>query len=307
VFHDLEKNSGLTSEVKRRITNREGKRFSADMITVTANAASSIALRNAIFRGIPKALWISVELEVRKVIAGDAKTMGVRRETVVGLLNKMGVTNEQIFAVLDVHGMSDIGMDEIVTLNGLGNAIREGEMSIEEAFAPEKQVQVATHTQGAKEALKARQGKTEPAKTDKPTETNQPTTNLNNPLMTPAEREAHTANLAAAIDKQKQQNQEQLALAAQKEQDKLDAQRKPGGAPADIPWEKQAEPEPQPKTDPKPKTQQEWAEALKAASKRGRNALDEVWDLCIAAHEAANAEMHLDLEALIQLLYKRTS
>ena len=48
VFHDLERNVAITYEVQRRITDKHGKRYKADMIGVTANAACSIALRNAI-------------------------------------------------------------------------------------------------------------------------------------------------------------------------------------------------------------------------------------------------------------------
>ena len=48
VFHDLERNVAITYEVQRRITGKNGRRYSADMIGVTGNAASSIALRSAI-------------------------------------------------------------------------------------------------------------------------------------------------------------------------------------------------------------------------------------------------------------------
>ncbi|KAG1166891.1 hypothetical protein G6F35_017935 [Rhizopus arrhizus] len=47
VFHDLERNVAITYEVQRRIVDRQGRRFKPDMIGVTANAACSIALRNA--------------------------------------------------------------------------------------------------------------------------------------------------------------------------------------------------------------------------------------------------------------------
>ncbi len=55
VFHDLERNVAITYEVQRRITDKNNRRFNADMIGVTGNAASSIALRNAILKGVPKA------------------------------------------------------------------------------------------------------------------------------------------------------------------------------------------------------------------------------------------------------------
>lgn len=289
VFHDLEKNVGITCEVKRRITNKDGKRFSADMIAVTANAGCSIALRNAIFKGIPKALWLGVEQEVRKVIAGDAKTLEARRGQVMGLLNKMGVTNDQIFAVLDVAGIADVGLDEIVELNGIGNAIREGEISIEEAFST-KELTVASRTEGAKEALRARQRPVDPVVAGQ-APAQAATTSFNNPLITPAESKAIDAARIAELD------------AAEKAALKADLERKEK-QPADIPWEKPADQAPpQPKT---PSTDTEWANALKEAAKLGRKELDDVWGKCVDVHTAADREIHLDLEALLQMLIKRT-
>ncbi|MGL5914163.1 MAG: hypothetical protein ACRCZB_08355, partial [Bacteroidales bacterium] len=43
--HDLETNLAVSVEVKRRITDRNGKTFSEDMQVVTGNAASAIAFR----------------------------------------------------------------------------------------------------------------------------------------------------------------------------------------------------------------------------------------------------------------------
>ncbi len=67
VFHDLERNVQVTMEVRRRITGKNGRRYSSDMIGVTGNAACSIALRNAVFRGIPRAFWIDIYDAARKV------------------------------------------------------------------------------------------------------------------------------------------------------------------------------------------------------------------------------------------------
>jgi hypothetical protein len=136
VFMDLERNSAITYEVRRRITNKRGERFSADMIGVTANAACSIALRNAVFKGVPKALWVGVYDAARRVIAGDSKTLAARRDQALDLLSKVGVSREKVLAKLGVSGLADIGLDEIVTLRGLHNSIKEGEVSAEEAFAP---------------------------------------------------------------------------------------------------------------------------------------------------------------------------
>jgi hypothetical protein len=151
VFIDLEYNNGIGIEAQRRIVNRYGQRYSTDMIVMTGNAASSIALRNAIFHGVPRALWWDVYEDALKIVAGDAKTLVDRRADVMGFLHKQGATDEQIFAVLGVRGLDDIGIEEVATLTGIANAIRDGELTVDEAFKP--QVQAPTGVAGAKEVL----------------------------------------------------------------------------------------------------------------------------------------------------------
>lgn len=135
VFHDLERNVAITYEVQRRITYKRGQRFNADMIGVTANAACSIALRNAILKGVPKAFWEDMYLEARKVIMGDIKTLANRRAAAVAAFQKFGVTPEQVCSKLGVPGVEDIGLDQLVVLRGLLTAIKEGDTSPEDAFS----------------------------------------------------------------------------------------------------------------------------------------------------------------------------
>ena len=149
VFIDLEKNVHISRHISRGIVGSTGKRFGAEMIKTTSNAASSIAMRNAITVGIPRALWSKVLAEVKRVIAGDAKTVDQRRKEVLKQLNIMGVANDRIFALLTaecgrpIEGIMDIGLDEIVKLNGLGQAIHDQEISAEEAFPPIVRTRVA--------------------------------------------------------------------------------------------------------------------------------------------------------------------
>lgn len=136
VFYDLERNGGITREVKRRITNSRGERYNADMISTTANATSSIALRSAIFNAIPRALWQPIYREVRKVVAGEAKTHATKRAETLQALQKVGVTQAMVLERYAYKGVDDITTDDIVELRGLRNAIRDGDLKIEEAFAP---------------------------------------------------------------------------------------------------------------------------------------------------------------------------
>lgn len=135
-FHDLQRNVCITYEVQRRIVNKNGQRFSTDMIGVTGNAASSIALRNAILKGVPKAFWAEHFMAARKTAMGEVKTLPTRRALVFEELARFGVTPEQCYALLGVHGDVDVGLDHLMTLKGIITAIKEGDTTPEQAFEP---------------------------------------------------------------------------------------------------------------------------------------------------------------------------
>lgn len=139
-YHDLERNSAITFEVQRRIVDKNGRRYKTDMIGVTANAACSIALRNAILKGIPKAFWGDLYEAARQTIRGDFKTLANRRADTLAKLQGYGVTKEQACAALGLEGIEDIGLDELVTLRGMLTALREGDTTPEQAFAPQETV-----------------------------------------------------------------------------------------------------------------------------------------------------------------------
>lgn len=137
-YHDLEGNVAISREVRRRITGRNGNRYSADMIAVTGNAACAIAQRNAVFAGIPKALWMAAYERARAVVAGSAETFAHRRAKAIDHLGKAGVPLERILKRLEIAGVEDMTTDHIVTLRGLTAAIRDGEIDVDEAFPGEK-------------------------------------------------------------------------------------------------------------------------------------------------------------------------
>lgn len=149
VFHDLERNVAITYEVQRRITDKYGKRYKADMIGVTANAACSIALRNAVLKGVPKAFWEDMYVEARKVIMGDVKTLANRRAQAVAAFQRYGVTAEKICAKLEVAGIEDIGLEHLVLLRGMLTAIKEGDTTAEDAFAVHQSAPAAAGEQQA--------------------------------------------------------------------------------------------------------------------------------------------------------------
>jgi hypothetical protein len=139
VFHDLERNVAITYEVQRRITDKNGKKYKPDMIGVTANAACSIALRNAILKGIPKAFWSEMYESARRASVGDIKSIANKRADAVKAFVVYGIDQAQILARLGRTGVQDITVDDLVTLNGFLTAIKDGDGSAESIFAVEAQ------------------------------------------------------------------------------------------------------------------------------------------------------------------------
>lgn len=153
VFHDLERNVAITYEVQRRITDKHGRRYKPDMIGVTANAACSVALRNAILKGVPKAFWDDMYQAARQTVMGDFKTLANRRADAIKAFQAFGISDTQIFAKLEVGGIEDITLEHLVTLRGLLTAIRDGDTTPEQAFsysasdAPQQKEPPATYPQ----------------------------------------------------------------------------------------------------------------------------------------------------------------
>jgi hypothetical protein len=135
-FYDLERNVAVRKIVSRSITDRNGRRYNADMIGTTGNAACSIALRNAVFAGIPKAIWKAIYDKSRLASIGKAGTLTQSRQKALDHFSKMGVTPEKVFALLGVEGIEDIKEDQVITMRGIANAIKDGEATVEETFSP---------------------------------------------------------------------------------------------------------------------------------------------------------------------------
>lgn len=133
-FHDLEHNNAVAVEVKRRLTDKNGRRYKDHVVINTGNAAISIAFRNIVLRCIPRAIWWPIYEDARRVIAGDARTLSSRRDAAIDTFNKMGVTSEQVFAMLEVAGAEEIGLEKLVDLQGVYVAIRDNATTIDEVF-----------------------------------------------------------------------------------------------------------------------------------------------------------------------------
>jgi len=93
---DLENNVAFSVEVKRKITDKQGRTFSDDMIVITSNACASIALRNAIFKVVPQAITSRVQTEIKKIVLGEAKDFSTTRIAAIEYFTELGVSEKQI-------------------------------------------------------------------------------------------------------------------------------------------------------------------------------------------------------------------
>lgn len=132
VYHDLETNTAVRTKVRRRISDKYGKIYNDDMIIVTGNAACSIALRNAILRGVPKPIWRRAYEKAIAVVRGDIQTLQARRGQLVEAFEALGVPAAQVYALAGVAGPHDVGLDQLVYLAGVYTAIRNNEVTAED-------------------------------------------------------------------------------------------------------------------------------------------------------------------------------
>ena len=135
---DLESNTAARIRVKRRITGKDGRRFNDDMIGVVCNAAMSIAYREAVFKIVPRAMFQSIYEEAKKTAVGSAATLTQRRDKAIEWFASQGVNKEKLFRKLEINGVEDIDLRCLEILTGLKSAIKEGEITINAAFAFEE-------------------------------------------------------------------------------------------------------------------------------------------------------------------------
>ncbi|MEB2603641.1 hypothetical protein SB384_28740 [Burkholderia cenocepacia] len=152
---DLERNVAITYEVQRRIVDKKGNRFKPDMIGVTANAACSIALRNAILKGVPKAFWSDMYEAARRTAIGDNQTLANRRARALGVLQKYGATPEMVFKLLGIQGEEDITLEHLTVLFGITTSLKEGEATVEQAFAEQASAEGAAVPQPQSKSARA--------------------------------------------------------------------------------------------------------------------------------------------------------
>lgn len=142
---DLESNNDIEKEHEVSIwfgekNGKGGYQASADMQTMLSNAAKAKALRNAIFTVIPPALANRVLEQAMNFALGDQKTVSSKVGEVFDKLVKMGIDKQKILDYYGCKTIADITVEDFKSLIGVGTAIKEGHIKIEECFDVQKDV-----------------------------------------------------------------------------------------------------------------------------------------------------------------------
>lgn len=159
---DLETNVASAFEVRRSITDSKGRRYSDDMITVTGNAANSIAYRNAVFSVVPKAVVDKVYKAAQKYITGDlsdGEKLIKRRSDAINYFNdEWGITEEEVVKLCGKQTVNQIKADEIALLLGMVQSLKDGDTTVDELMKPIRESKEAKNAKLAEIAGKADKG-----------------------------------------------------------------------------------------------------------------------------------------------------
>lgn len=156
---DLETNVASAFEVRRSIIDKKGNRFSDDMITVTGNAANSIAYRNAVFSVVPKAVVDKVYKAAQKCITGDLsdneKLLKRRTDAINYFNDEWGITEEEVVKLCGKQTVNQIKAEEIALLLGMVQSLKDGDTTVDELMKPIRESKEAKHTKAAKSLLES--------------------------------------------------------------------------------------------------------------------------------------------------------
>jgi hypothetical protein len=137
-FIDLQTNRRSGATVTRRIEGKEGRIYNSDMIAVTIQAATSIAQRNAILKGVPAPIWWPIYEEALVVVRGTMETLPERRTKMIAAFAQFGVEARKIFGALGVKDERCITLDHMVMLRGMYEQLRDETVTAEELFDPRR-------------------------------------------------------------------------------------------------------------------------------------------------------------------------
>lgn len=204
--HDLESNCAMSADVIESTVTKDGHPYSERQRALIAKVCGAKALRDSIFKVVPRALCKPIMEAAKKVSAGQDKSLDERRKKAQAWIGTLKIDERRVFAVLDVSGWTDVTAEHLTILTGLRTAMADNDETIESAFPP---VQTDDKTKPAQTAHeKATKGsKAEPSRAPqtsqdkpKPTEATSTPPATETPSSQPAAIEAKAPEQTSAPD-----------------------------------------------------------------------------------------------------------
>lgn len=143
---DLESNTSFSVEVKRRITDKDGRTYSEDMQVVTGNAACAIAFRNAVLKVIPKAITAKTIRKIKEVAFSGGFNPVENYAKWLAYFATVRVTEPMVLYYLGISNKNEYTLAHAQQLQGVYTAITEGSTSVQESFIEPFKAQSAKQT-----------------------------------------------------------------------------------------------------------------------------------------------------------------
>ena len=134
ICHDLERNVAVSVEKTESTVNKYGKPYDERMRIVISQAAQAKALRDAVFKVVPRALAKPIENAVRSLLFGDGRSMNTRRDAVKQWVKKIGIDENRVWKALGINGADELTDQTLEMLTGIRTAISDGDATIDSAF-----------------------------------------------------------------------------------------------------------------------------------------------------------------------------
>ena len=157
---DLENNVASAWEVRRSIIDSKGRRYSDDMITVTGNAASAIAYRNAVFSVVPETVTERVYKACQKVLIGDLTgedaMAKARVQAIDYFKNEYGITEDEVLKLCRIETRNQIRENEILLLRGIMQSLKDRDTTVEDLMKPIRKKAPEVEVKEKKETMKSK-------------------------------------------------------------------------------------------------------------------------------------------------------
>jgi len=159
VAHDLETNTAVLVEKRRRVLAKKGRAVDDDAIQISGLAGQAIVFRDAIFKAIPRVYVDQIMRKAQLTSVGKAESIVKMREKMIAHFAKMEVSSERVLEAVGAKGIEDIDMDNLIHLRGIATAIRDGQIKLDEAFPIASKPSTTDGNAAAAEALKQKMQK----------------------------------------------------------------------------------------------------------------------------------------------------